>query len=309
MQFDARDKVARGCRGRGRDGAGGAEGPGEIVQGLFGEAARIQVRPPHAQHSRPSDWAHAHRPRRGACRLAPRTAARWRSCSATGTGSRGTTRRWTWPCTRSGSRPSISISIRCATRPSAQQRLRRGAQPAHAHPDSARSRSVLPIANPVVPRVFVHHIDTHARRYLQRATASHDVPARSRVPHTHPRTDPRGTGPRTSSLSRGVLSRGTPLRAHSDKYLTRHTSLTQLLLNTGSLTPHNIQRVRLRPTRCRCAASCRRCTSQQDTERDILPGSRRPARTNDDDDHPARHVSTARERRTRLTARATCPYP
>lgn len=45
VQFDEHGKVTRGYRGKGWDGAGDAEGPGEIVQGLSGEAVRILKRP------------------------------------------------------------------------------------------------------------------------------------------------------------------------------------------------------------------------------------------------------------------------
>ncbi|KAJ7223032.1 Hydantoinase/oxoprolinase-domain-containing protein [Mycena pura] len=41
VQFDEHGKVKRGYRGRGWDGEGDAEGPGEIVQGTSGEAVRI----------------------------------------------------------------------------------------------------------------------------------------------------------------------------------------------------------------------------------------------------------------------------
>ncbi|KAJ7619582.1 Hydantoinase/oxoprolinase-domain-containing protein [Roridomyces roridus] len=41
LQFDAQGKVQRGYRGKGWDGEGDAEGPGEIVKGLSGEAVRI----------------------------------------------------------------------------------------------------------------------------------------------------------------------------------------------------------------------------------------------------------------------------
>ena len=45
MQFDGEGKVKRGYRGRGWDGVGEAEGPGEIVQGLSGEAVRVMRKP------------------------------------------------------------------------------------------------------------------------------------------------------------------------------------------------------------------------------------------------------------------------
>lgn len=45
VQFDENGKVKRGYRGAGWDGEGDAEGPGEIVQGLSGEAVRIMKRP------------------------------------------------------------------------------------------------------------------------------------------------------------------------------------------------------------------------------------------------------------------------
>lgn len=44
VQFDEHGKVVRGYRGNGWDG-GDAEGPGEIVKGLSGEAVRIMKRP------------------------------------------------------------------------------------------------------------------------------------------------------------------------------------------------------------------------------------------------------------------------
>ncbi|KAJ6615352.1 5-oxoprolinase [Mycena sp. CBHHK59/15] len=45
VQFDAQGKVQRGYRGKGWDGEGDAEGPGEVVQGLSGEAVRIMRAP------------------------------------------------------------------------------------------------------------------------------------------------------------------------------------------------------------------------------------------------------------------------
>jgi 5-oxoprolinase (ATP-hydrolysing) len=45
VQFDEDGKVKRGYRGAGWDGKGDAEGPGEIVQGLSGEAVRIMKTP------------------------------------------------------------------------------------------------------------------------------------------------------------------------------------------------------------------------------------------------------------------------
>lgn len=45
IQFDQEGKVTRGYRGKGWDGRGDAEGPGEIVKGLSGEAVRITKRP------------------------------------------------------------------------------------------------------------------------------------------------------------------------------------------------------------------------------------------------------------------------
>ncbi|KAI0338094.1 5-oxoprolinase [Trametopsis cervina] len=45
VQFDESGRVTRGYRGRGWDGEGLAEGPGDIVQGLSGEAVRIMKRP------------------------------------------------------------------------------------------------------------------------------------------------------------------------------------------------------------------------------------------------------------------------
>ena len=44
-QFDENGKVKRGYRGMGWDGEGDAEGPGEIVQGISGEAVRIIKKP------------------------------------------------------------------------------------------------------------------------------------------------------------------------------------------------------------------------------------------------------------------------
>ncbi|KAH9927645.1 5-oxoprolinase [Fomitopsis serialis] len=44
-QFDESGKITRGYRGKGWDGQGDAEGPGEVVQGLSGEAVRIMKRP------------------------------------------------------------------------------------------------------------------------------------------------------------------------------------------------------------------------------------------------------------------------
>lgn len=45
VQFDENGKVKRGYRGMGWDGEGDAEGPGEIVQGISGEAVRIIRKP------------------------------------------------------------------------------------------------------------------------------------------------------------------------------------------------------------------------------------------------------------------------
>ncbi|KAJ3902309.1 5-oxoprolinase [Lentinula edodes] len=45
VQFDENGKVKRGYRGMGWDGEGDAEGPGEIVQGISGEAVRIIKKP------------------------------------------------------------------------------------------------------------------------------------------------------------------------------------------------------------------------------------------------------------------------
>lgn len=45
VQFDKDGKVTRGYRGKGWDGEGFAEGPGEVVQGLSGEAVRILKKP------------------------------------------------------------------------------------------------------------------------------------------------------------------------------------------------------------------------------------------------------------------------
>lgn len=45
IQFDEQGKVERGYSGPGWDGVGNAEGPGEIVRGLSGEAVRILKKP------------------------------------------------------------------------------------------------------------------------------------------------------------------------------------------------------------------------------------------------------------------------
>ncbi|KAF9466756.1 5-oxoprolinase [Collybia nuda] len=45
IQFDEEGNVSRGYRGKGWDGQGYAEGPGDIVRGLSGEAVRIMKRP------------------------------------------------------------------------------------------------------------------------------------------------------------------------------------------------------------------------------------------------------------------------
>ncbi|KII90420.1 hypothetical protein PLICRDRAFT_106429 [Plicaturopsis crispa FD-325 SS-3] len=45
LQFDESGNVKRGYRGAGWDGVGDAEGPGEIVQGISGEAVRILKKP------------------------------------------------------------------------------------------------------------------------------------------------------------------------------------------------------------------------------------------------------------------------
>ncbi|KAI0357135.1 5-oxoprolinase [Trametes cingulata] len=49
VQFDEHGKVKRGYRGAGWDGKGDAEGPGEVVQGLSGEAVRVMRRPDMAK--------------------------------------------------------------------------------------------------------------------------------------------------------------------------------------------------------------------------------------------------------------------
>jgi 5-oxoprolinase (ATP-hydrolysing) len=48
--FDQDGKVKRGYRGKGWDGLGDAEGPGDIVRGLSGEAVRI-LKTPGQSHS------------------------------------------------------------------------------------------------------------------------------------------------------------------------------------------------------------------------------------------------------------------
>ena len=45
IQFDEHGKIIRGYRGKGWDREGNAEGPGEIVKGLSGEAVRIMKKP------------------------------------------------------------------------------------------------------------------------------------------------------------------------------------------------------------------------------------------------------------------------
>ena len=45
VQFDNDGNVVRGYRGPGWDGEGDAEGPGEIVRGISGEAVRIMKKP------------------------------------------------------------------------------------------------------------------------------------------------------------------------------------------------------------------------------------------------------------------------
>ncbi|KJA16587.1 hypothetical protein HYPSUDRAFT_71248 [Hypholoma sublateritium FD-334 SS-4] len=45
IQFDEEGKIVRGYRGKGWDGQGDAEGPGEIVKGVSGEAVRIMKKP------------------------------------------------------------------------------------------------------------------------------------------------------------------------------------------------------------------------------------------------------------------------
>ena len=55
VQFDDEGRAVRGYCGKGWDGAADAEGPGRIVRGLSGEAARIlrrQVRIPQYFYSR-----------------------------------------------------------------------------------------------------------------------------------------------------------------------------------------------------------------------------------------------------------------
>ena len=45
VQFDEDGKIVKGYRGAGWDGIGNAEGPGEIVRGISGEAVRILKTP------------------------------------------------------------------------------------------------------------------------------------------------------------------------------------------------------------------------------------------------------------------------
>ncbi|KAF5350124.1 hypothetical protein D9756_009041 [Leucocoprinus leucothites] len=45
VKFDADGNITRGYRGKGWDGVGDAEGPGEVVRGLSGEAVRIMKQP------------------------------------------------------------------------------------------------------------------------------------------------------------------------------------------------------------------------------------------------------------------------
>jgi 5-oxoprolinase (ATP-hydrolysing) len=52
IQFDEQGKVIRGYSGEGWDGVGVAEGPGEIVRGLSGEAVRILRKPGKVMLSR-----------------------------------------------------------------------------------------------------------------------------------------------------------------------------------------------------------------------------------------------------------------
>ena len=51
IQFDEEGKVVRGYRGKGWDGEGDAEGPGEIVKGVSGEAVRVMKKPGTHLHS------------------------------------------------------------------------------------------------------------------------------------------------------------------------------------------------------------------------------------------------------------------
>lgn len=45
VQFDEAGNIIRGYRGEGWDGQGDAEGPGEVVMGISGEAVRILKKP------------------------------------------------------------------------------------------------------------------------------------------------------------------------------------------------------------------------------------------------------------------------
>lgn len=51
VQWHEDGSVRRGYRGPGWDGVGDAEGPGEIVRGISGEAVRILKRPGLCAHS------------------------------------------------------------------------------------------------------------------------------------------------------------------------------------------------------------------------------------------------------------------
>jgi len=56
VKFDADGNITRGYRGKGWDGIGFAEGPGEVVRGLSGEAVRIIKKPSEFSHySTPED--------------------------------------------------------------------------------------------------------------------------------------------------------------------------------------------------------------------------------------------------------------
>ncbi len=57
IQFDEEGNVVRGYRGKGWDGEGDAEGPGEIVKGVSGEAVRVMKKPGMHLHPQPQNMS------------------------------------------------------------------------------------------------------------------------------------------------------------------------------------------------------------------------------------------------------------
>jgi hypothetical protein len=112
VRFDESGKVERGYRGKGWDGEGDAEGPGEIVRGLSGEAVRI-LKKPGTFPSRGARQASRSRSSQTRIRSVPTysdstttASGAWRSCLCTATRTRRTSSCWAGSPARWASRMS-----------------------------------------------------------------------------------------------------------------------------------------------------------------------------------------------------------